>query len=652
MTRAIDEKAVGLFWPAACVLVVAFAGFSCDVAAQQATLGAPFGATANPFRSGAPGRRVTYVCAATSANDAPVWGSSPYQDDSAVCVAAIHAGVLKENQEGVVTFVTGPDAGTYSGSTQHGVTSEKWGGGGGTRSFTFDTTGQPGVIDWITTGQAIPVDYKQPIVVVCPPVASVPDGNGTYGTDVYDDSSHICVAAVHVNAISVAGGPVQVTMAGPQSAFTGSARFGVTTQDWGGGGSTSFRVAAASSSGSGPSGAAASVTGIVVTVDAKGVPTVRWSAVPGATGYVVARWFVGDAACCNNFSPPGAPLTTPTWLDGGTLPKLGTYGYRVYATTSSGTLSGEITFAWKGTTSGGQPTLSARDPTPPASTAPVLATALPQTAAPVAFTPVEPRYRVLLLGATVRVGTKESTGSDGQGDEIYAAAVALQWDRSKGLETSRSVVRTVEYGDVGATAASADRIRAGTAQAGTGGLKGGDVAPEGFAAPAKNSPTKGSPSSTQFPLLVWEGPLTAGVDGVLIVPSLWERDTADTAYRRYEALWKLFPLVDVLKSPPVQVQIKSPVPMVAVTVGSVLVPPTLISLTDLGLGIVDRPLGLTPAPLIEPYDDRVILVTRESLNALTAVGNSIDLPIRYSEPNADPILGGDYTLYLRVERTQ
>jgi hypothetical protein len=395
----------------------------------------------------------------------------------------------------------------------------------------------------------------------------------------------------------------------------------------------------------------------VVTADSKGVPTVRWGAVPGATGYIVARWFVGDAACCNNFSPPGAPLKTATWIDPGTLPKLGTYGYRVYATTSSGTLSGETTFAWKGTTSGGQPTLAARDPTtasgtPAPSTAPVLASALPQTALAVEVTPVEPRYRVLLLGATVRVRTKESDGSDGQGDEIYAAAVVLQWDRSKTLETNRSVVRTVEYGDVSASAASADRIKAGTAQSGTGGLKGGDAVPEGFVAPAKNSPTSGTPTSTQFPLLAWEGTLTAGVDAVLIVPSLWERDTGDTIYRRYEALWKVYPFLGIVKSAPVDVQIKSPIPRIAVTVGSILTPPTAVSLTDIGLGAADRPLGLTAAPLIEPYDDRVILVTRESLTALTAVGNSIDLPIRYSEPSADPLLGGDYTLYLRVERTQ
>ena len=648
MTRVTDARAAGRL-SLAVLSIVAFAGTVHEAAAQQATLGAPIGANANGFRSVAPGRRVTYVCPATNASDAPVWGSGPYHDDSAICVAAIHAGVLKEHQEGVVTFVTGPDAGTYTGSTRNGVTTENW--SGGTRSFAFDTSGQPGTIDWSTTGLAVPVDFRQTVVVRCPAADGAPDGNGTYGTDVYDDSSHICVAAVHAGAITATGGVVQVTMAGAQTTFTGSTRNGVTTQD--GGGSTSFRIAAASnlSSGNNATGAAASVTGITVSVDARGVPTVRWTAVPGATGYVVARWFAGDAACCNNFSPPGAPLTTPTWVDRGALPKLGNYGYRVYATTSSGTMVGETTFAWKGTTSGGAPTAAARDPSA-SGTLLATATALPQAAPAVVVDPLEPRYRVLLLGATVRVGTKESTGSDGLGDEIYAAAVALQWDRSNDMEKSRSVVRTVEYGDVSASAASADRIRAGTASAGTGGLKGGDAVPDGFVAPAKNSATKGTPSSTQFPLQVWEGTLTAGVDAVLIVPSLWERDTADTAYRRYEALWKLYPFRGVLLSAPVQVQIKSPVPQVAVTVGSILTPATLISLTDIGLGIIDRPLGLTPAPLIEPYDDRVILVTRESLGGLTAVGNSIDLPIRYSEPNADPLLGGDYTLYLRVERTQ
>src|SRR5690349_16065179 len=155
MTRA--GKAAGHSCSAACLFVIASAGFVSDAVAQQGTLGSAIGATASAFRTQAPGRRATYVCPATSANDAPVWGSGPYLDDSAVCVAAIHAGVLKENQEGVVTFVTGPDAGTYTGSARNGVTSESW--GSGRRSFTFDATGQPGTIDWVTTGQAIPVDF-------------------------------------------------------------------------------------------------------------------------------------------------------------------------------------------------------------------------------------------------------------------------------------------------------------------------------------------------------------------------------------------------------------------------------------------------------------------------------------------------------------
>ena len=55
-----------------------------------------------------------------------VWGTGPYTDDSAICVAAVHAGVVGP-QGGTVTVVATPGLEAYEGSTQNGVTTTSYG---------------------------------------------------------------------------------------------------------------------------------------------------------------------------------------------------------------------------------------------------------------------------------------------------------------------------------------------------------------------------------------------------------------------------------------------------------------------------------------------------------------------------------------------
>jgi hypothetical protein len=102
----------------------------------------------------------------------------------------------------------------------------------------------------------------------------------------------------------------------------------------------------------------ATVTGIVAEVGMRGGASVRWDAVAGATRYFVVRWNTGDATCCKRISPPEAPGPTLSWQD--ELPKAGTYGYRVYATTPTGTYAGEVrlTFTPEASTSSGNVTLA------------------------------------------------------------------------------------------------------------------------------------------------------------------------------------------------------------------------------------------------------------------------------------------------------
>jgi hypothetical protein len=228
-----------LFHAAPRLLVAAVAAAAASIGAQQTSLGVSSGVSASPFRYQI-GRHITYVCPAVTPSPAvAVWGIDPYTWDSSVCLAAIHAGVLRAQQAGPVTFVMGPGAAAFAGSTRNGVTSGSY--TGYDSSFTFDRSGEPGRIDGMTT-MRVPEGFSAPVTVVCPPLGTFPQA--LWGTDIYAEDSSICAAAAHSGLIALnSGGPVTVTPAGPQQTFAPSQRNGVTSQSytqW----PTSFRVAA------------------------------------------------------------------------------------------------------------------------------------------------------------------------------------------------------------------------------------------------------------------------------------------------------------------------------------------------------------------------------------------------------------------------
>ena len=57
---------------------------------------------------------------------AAVWGDQLYTDDSSICSAAIHAGVIGPGG-GEFEVVMAPGEQSYGASTRHGVASQKWG---------------------------------------------------------------------------------------------------------------------------------------------------------------------------------------------------------------------------------------------------------------------------------------------------------------------------------------------------------------------------------------------------------------------------------------------------------------------------------------------------------------------------------------------
>jgi LCCL domain len=56
-----------------------------------------------------------------------IWGTNLYTTDSDLGTAVVHAGVLRNAQEGIVKVVMLPGVESYPGSARHGVSSASWG---------------------------------------------------------------------------------------------------------------------------------------------------------------------------------------------------------------------------------------------------------------------------------------------------------------------------------------------------------------------------------------------------------------------------------------------------------------------------------------------------------------------------------------------
>ena len=165
-----------------------------------------------------------------------------------------------------------------------------------------------------------------------------------------------------------------------------------------------------------------------------------------------------------------------------------------------------------------------------------------------------------------------------------------------------------------------------------------------------------APSDDGFPFAVWEGVLTEGVEAVLVVPTIWERDIDPSPWVIWSNDWKSTSLTSLFSAPVIQSELLDPnlVSLISPTQPTAL--PFSMAPADLLANTRDHPIGIIPQPpspllpVTAIYQDRYAVVTREKLTAL-APGGSVILPILFWEP-ATIYTRGRYTLYLRVERLQ
>jgi hypothetical protein len=109
-----------------------------------------------------------------------------------------------------------------------------------------------------------------------------------------------------------------------------------------------------------------------------------------------------------------------------------------------------------------------------------------------------------------------TTATTGGGDAVYAAAFIRQYDRRNGQLMMFTDPQTWIYGN---NNGMQDQRKQAGSRSSTGGIGIGDFIPPGFVPGIQDS---SFPQVNLFPLTVWQGPLTDGVDALVISPSVWE----------------------------------------------------------------------------------------------------------------------------------
>ncbi len=267
------------------------------------------------------------------------------------------------------------------------------------------------------------------------------------------------------------------------------------------------------------------------------------------------------------------------------------------------------------------------------------------------------RFRVLLTG--FRVNQETNAGTFGEHNAVYAAAAVEVLNRENNFATVLQpavMVRSRVHGDTNRDAA---RIRAGSASP-TGGLLAGDSVPGSPATAGSTLP----PSTTSFPLVLWEGPLTYGREAVIVRPTLWVWNGGQQAFDVWAGM-ATSQTPDRSGGRTLREASLARYASMASRVelsqrGSTMLTchsdPGNITGSACAQGR-DRPIGVTQADFVPEYNgwrDLVFVITRETSEKVLAspyqAGGVPSGVIPIELVDNGPAWNGNYTLYLQVQQ--
>ncbi|MEE6524621.1 hypothetical protein FKM82_024190, partial [Ascaphus truei] len=169
-----------------------------------------------------------------------VWGTDIYRDDSSICQAAIHAGMLTKSG-GRVIVEKKPGQSSYGESRKNGIKTSPY--GADSISFvvrlppTLPPTSPPAPTYSLP---AVPApcsmaanQLAETITEVTCPVGCLNEKGNVWGSDVYTDDSSICRAAIHAGRLTNEGGKVIVEKTPGQSSYEEITKNGIKSTKYG-----------------------------------------------------------------------------------------------------------------------------------------------------------------------------------------------------------------------------------------------------------------------------------------------------------------------------------------------------------------------------------------------------------------------------------
>jgi hypothetical protein len=170
-------------------------------------------------------------CDADSWRRGAVWGSDTYTDDSGLCRAARHAGVLARSG-GSITVVRASGQALYAGSSRNGITSSDY----GAYSHSIRFVGAPPPASVASVARcplSLSSDRNLPDPYTCFCDSAAIQSGSVWGTERYTDDSGLCRAARHAGVIAPDGGTLTVRRSPGRAQYGGSLRNGVQSSDYG-----------------------------------------------------------------------------------------------------------------------------------------------------------------------------------------------------------------------------------------------------------------------------------------------------------------------------------------------------------------------------------------------------------------------------------
>ena len=167
-----------------------------------------------------------------------IYGNDIYTTDSPICVSALHRGLFARSIGGNVKFKIKGSQSFFLGAVRNGVTSNFFSSYPTTYVFLDIDSAQELIstntpeISWTQTAQPIYTYLESQFTFFCP--SGVGLTRSIWGTDLYTYDSSICTAAVHAGKISVQqGGTVVIRIKPGASGYSGSARNGISSSNYG-----------------------------------------------------------------------------------------------------------------------------------------------------------------------------------------------------------------------------------------------------------------------------------------------------------------------------------------------------------------------------------------------------------------------------------